>query len=108
MDDTLGSLVRRCGRLQKAWIKVIHTYRNPNTKLPLPNLSVPHHQLRPKKIQSPRVLIDFAQSKRADDLIPEESNTVMLALKRLPPKEAYDRVFRLRRAFQVRTFYFSG
>ncbi|KAA6410142.1 MAG: ubiquinol-cytochrome c reductase [Lasallia pustulata] len=37
---------------------------------------------------------------RADDLIPEESNTVMLALKRLPPKEAYDRVFRLRRAFQ--------
>lgn len=37
-----------------------------------------------------------------DDLIPEESDTVMLALKRLPPKEAYDRVFRLRRAFQVR------
>ena len=39
---------------------------------------------------------------RADDLIPEESDTVLLALKRLPPKEAYDRVFRLRRAFQVR------
>ncbi|KAL8908639.1 MAG: hypothetical protein Q9207_000727 [Kuettlingeria erythrocarpa] len=38
---------------------------------------------------------------RVDDLIPEESETVMLALKRLPPKEAYDRVFRLRRAFQV-------
>jgi len=37
---------------------------------------------------------------RADDLIPEESDTVQLALKRLPPKEAYDRVFRLRRAFQ--------
>jgi len=37
---------------------------------------------------------------RADDLIPEENNTVQLALKRLPPKEAYDRVFRLRRAFQ--------
>ncbi|KAK5937855.1 Cytochrome b-c1 complex subunit 7 [Knufia obscura] len=37
---------------------------------------------------------------RADDLIPEENNTVLLALKRLPPKEAYDRVFRLRRAFQ--------
>ncbi|KAI4245062.1 MAG: hypothetical protein L6R40_002661 [Gallowayella cf. fulva] len=37
---------------------------------------------------------------RADDLIPEESDVVMLALKRLPPKEAYDRVFRLRRAFQ--------
>jgi homospermidine synthase len=38
---------------------------------------------------------------RADDLIPEENATVQLALKRLPPKEAYDRVFRLRRAFQV-------
>ncbi|KAH0563482.1 hypothetical protein GP486_001948 [Trichoglossum hirsutum] len=37
---------------------------------------------------------------RADDLIPEESETVELALKRLSPKEAYDRVFRLRRAFQ--------
>ena len=40
---------------------------------------------------------------RADDLIPEESETVLLALKRLPPKEAYDRVFRMRRAFQVRS-----
>ncbi|KAK0256767.1 Cytochrome b-c1 complex subunit 7, mitochondrial [Friedmanniomyces endolithicus] len=37
---------------------------------------------------------------RADDLIPEESESVQLALKRLPPKEAYDRVFRMRRAFQ--------
>ncbi|KAK5212611.1 Cytochrome b-c1 complex subunit 7, mitochondrial [Exophiala xenobiotica] len=38
---------------------------------------------------------------RADDLIPEENDIVQLALKRLPPKEAYDRVFRLRRAFQA-------
>ncbi|KZF25671.1 ubiquinol-cytochrome c reductase complex 14 kDa protein [Xylona heveae TC161] len=38
---------------------------------------------------------------RADDLIPEESEAVQLALKRLPPKEAYDRVFRLRRAVQA-------
>jgi len=38
---------------------------------------------------------------RSDDLIPEENDVVQLALKRLPPKEAYDRVFRLRRAFQV-------
>jgi len=37
---------------------------------------------------------------RGDDLIPEESETVLLALKRLPQKEAYDRVYRLRRAFQ--------
>jgi ubiquinol-cytochrome c reductase subunit 7 len=38
---------------------------------------------------------------RADDLIPEENDVVQLAIKRLPPKEAYDRIFRLRRAFQV-------
>ena len=38
----------------------------------------------------------------ADDLIPEESPEMQLALKRLSPKEAYDRVFRMRRAFQVR------
>ncbi|KAJ0420770.1 cytochrome b-c1 complex subunit 7 [Aspergillus carlsbadensis] len=37
---------------------------------------------------------------RADDLIPEETETVQTALKRLPPKEAYDRIFRIRRAFQ--------
>ncbi|KAL2867877.1 ubiquinol--cytochrome-c reductase subunit 7 [Aspergillus lucknowensis] len=37
---------------------------------------------------------------RADDLIPEENDTVQTALKRLPPKEAYDRIFRIRRAFQ--------
>ncbi|KAH6674500.1 ubiquinol-cytochrome c reductase complex 14 kDa protein-like protein [Halenospora varia] len=38
---------------------------------------------------------------RADDLIPEESEEVLLALKRLPAQEQYDRVFRLRRAFQA-------
>ncbi|KAL4921197.1 cytochrome b-c1 complex subunit 7 [Aspergillus aurantiobrunneus] len=37
---------------------------------------------------------------RIDDLIPEETDTVQTALKRLPPKEAYDRIFRIRRAFQ--------
>ncbi|KAJ5610312.1 hypothetical protein N7510_007031 [Penicillium lagena] len=35
-----------------------------------------------------------------DDLIPEETPVVQTAIKRLPPKEAYDRVFRIRRAFQ--------
>ncbi|KAI1935348.1 Cytochrome b-c1 complex subunit 7 [Ophidiomyces ophidiicola] len=39
---------------------------------------------------------------RYDDLIPEENDVVQTALKRLPPKEAYDRIYRLRRAFQVR------
>ncbi|KKY19977.1 putative ubiquinol-cytochrome c reductase complex 14 kda protein [Phaeomoniella chlamydospora] len=38
---------------------------------------------------------------RYDDLIPEESMVVQQALKRLSPKESYDRVFRLRRAFQL-------
>lgn len=46
---------------------------------------------------------DASDGCRADDLIPEESETVQLALKRLSPKEAYDRVFRMRRAFQVHT-----
>lgn len=48
------------------------------------------------------MILTLVASCRADDLIPEESDAVLLALKRLPPKEAYDRVFRLRRAFQVR------
>jgi len=34
-------------------------------------------------------------------LIPEESENVLLALKRLSPKESYDRVYRVRRAFQA-------
>jgi ubiquinol-cytochrome c reductase subunit 7 len=37
-----------------------------------------------------------------DDLISEENDVVQKALKRLPPKVAYDRVYRLRRAMQVR------
>ncbi|RJE20157.1 hypothetical protein PHISCL_07516 [Aspergillus sclerotialis] len=37
---------------------------------------------------------------RYDDLLPEESDTVQTAIKRLPAKEAYDRIFRIRRAFQ--------
>ncbi|KAI0802760.1 cytochrome b-c1 complex subunit 7 [Xylaria sp. FL0064] len=36
----------------------------------------------------------------ADDLIPEENEDVLKALARLPPKERYDRVYRLRRAIQ--------
>ncbi|KAI3326029.1 14 kDa subunit of cytochrome bd ubiquinol oxidase [Xylariaceae sp. AK1471] len=37
---------------------------------------------------------------RADDLIVEEDENVLKAIHRLPPKEAYDRVYRLRRAVQ--------
>jgi len=38
-----------------------------------------------------------------DDLINEEDPVVQQALKRLPPKASYDRVYRMRRAMQVCT-----
>ncbi|EAT87714.1 cytochrome b-c1 complex subunit 7 [Parastagonospora nodorum] len=38
---------------------------------------------------------------RADDLLPEENDVVQTALKRLQPQDAYNRVFRLRRAMQL-------
>ncbi|KAF1921944.1 ubiquinol-cytochrome C reductase complex 14kD subunit-domain-containing protein [Ampelomyces quisqualis] len=38
---------------------------------------------------------------KADDILPEENDTVQTALKRLQPQAAYDRVFRLRRAMQL-------
>ncbi|KAK7208571.1 ubiquinol-cytochrome c reductase complex 14 kDa protein [Myxozyma melibiosi] len=38
---------------------------------------------------------------RYDDLIAEESPVVQKAINRLPPKEYYDRVFRIRRAHQL-------
>lgn len=41
------------------------------------------------------------EATRSDDLIPEESEIMQRAMKRLTPKESYDRVFRMRRAFQV-------
>lgn len=37
----------------------------------------------------------------ADDMISEENEIVQEALKRLPPKVVYDRMFRMRRAVQV-------
>ncbi|KAL2118561.1 hypothetical protein VTJ04DRAFT_8221 [Mycothermus thermophilus] len=38
---------------------------------------------------------------KADDLIPEDNEPVLQALARLPPKEQYDRVYRIRRATQL-------
>ncbi|KAM7187986.1 Cytochrome b-c1 complex subunit 7 [Rhypophila sp. PSN 637] len=38
---------------------------------------------------------------RADDLISEEDETVLKALKRLDEKTSYDRVYRMRRATQL-------
>ncbi|KAL7622957.1 Cytochrome b-c1 complex subunit 7 [Parahypoxylon ruwenzoriense] len=42
---------------------------------------------------------------RADDLIVEEDENVIKALKRLSPKESYDRIYRIRRAFQASTIH---
>lgn len=55
------------------------------------------HMLLQQSVQAVKLIVI-----RSDDLIPEESDVVQTAIKRLPPKEAYDRVFRIRRAFQVR------
>ncbi|KAJ2961677.1 hypothetical protein NQ176_g10986 [Zarea fungicola] len=38
---------------------------------------------------------------RFDDLLEEESEAVQIAIKRLPAKESYDRIFRIRRATQA-------
>lgn len=57
---------------------------------------------RVEDCRRPRTLADGLPH-RADDLLPEENDVVHTALKRLNPQEAYDRVFRLRRAFQVHT-----
>ncbi|KAK1836010.1 cytochrome b-c1 complex subunit 7 [Podospora conica] len=38
---------------------------------------------------------------KTDDLISEEDEQVLQALKRLPPQEQYDRVYRIRRATQL-------
>jgi hypothetical protein len=56
-----------------------------------------HTSLRELSVQAVKLII-----LRFDDLIPEESDVVLTAIKRLPSKEAYDRTFRIRRAFQVR------
>ncbi len=78
VDGAACQVVCQCTRVQKAWIEVEYP------------------ELPSRSIAQPWLTVF-----RADDLIPEENDTVQLALKRLPPKEAYDRVFRLRRAFQV-------
>lgn len=84
VDGAIRQLVYRCGRVQETWPEVDDL--NATERL---SIIAEGSELTPT-------------NHRADDLIPEESDTVLLALKRLPPKEAYDRVFRLRRAFQVR------
>ena len=66
------------------------------------HLPVPDPTTCGSPIQSYTCMLMKNSYNRYDDLLPEESETVQKAIKRLPPKEAYDRVFRIRRAFQVR------
>lgn len=90
LDDAIGQLVRRCCGIQETRPQVIiHSSHVRKWSGEL------RHSISTRELEL------TLRNSRADDLIPEESDTVLLALKRLPPKEAYDRVFRLRRAFQV-------
>ena len=63
-----------------------------HTAVPVLRRSLAGYFAQPRLLTAPRY----------NDLIPEESEIVQKAIKRLPSKEAYDRVFRIRRAFQVR------
>ncbi|KAL6892411.1 cytochrome b-c1 complex subunit 7 [Trichoderma longibrachiatum] len=42
---------------------------------------------------------------RYDDLLEEENEAVQIALQRLSPKEAYERVYRIRRSVQCSTIH---
>lgn len=64
------------------------------------NQSITPLLLRSNTLANRDCFFSFFSPDRADDLIPEENHTVQLAIKRLPQKEVYDRVFRMRRAFQ--------
>lgn len=96
-DDAAGELVLQRCRLQTVGLEV----RTPCS--PKPQAIGRMATALEDGYRLSRKDTDSVASCRADDLIPEESDAVLLALKRLPPKEAYDRVFRLRRAFQVNT-----
>ncbi len=76
------------------------------TCLPLqshgPEASQPASQQgKRRKDEDPQAANLSRVHRRADDLIPEESETVQLALKRLSPRTSYDRVYRIRRATQL-------
>jgi len=94
MDDANCQLVRQCRWIQEARLKVWTS--SPRES----RIGIWVSSFMAKGISSSEGAMLTIDVCRYDDLIPEESETVLLALKRLPPKEAYDRVFRLRRAFQ--------
>ena len=101
LDDAIGQLVRRCCGIQETRPQVPNqTFISCEEKV----VQFPSSLSGSSPFQRSASTTELELTEwipRADDLIPEESDTVLLALKRLPPKEAYDRVFRLRRAFQV-------
>jgi hypothetical protein len=47
----------------------------------------------------------ICHKKRYDDLLEEENEAVQIALQRLSPKEAYERVYRIRRSVQCSTIH---
>ena len=49
----------------------------------------------------PRTSDTLTKNPSADDLLVEEDPTVLKALARLPPRESYDRIYRIRRATQL-------
>ena len=100
LDDAIGQLVCRCCGIQKTRPQVINYSSDPGKSSGATSMVIVC-KWTSKCSGSFGELKLTSRNSRADDLIPEESDTVLLALKRLPPKEAYDRVFRLRRAFQV-------
>jgi len=87
LAHSIEQLVHECLRIQVAWFEVC-------------NYQIESKCASTVQLGRPGFVLTAS---RADDLIPEESEVVLLAIKRLPPKEAYDRVFRMRRAFQVRS-----
>lgn len=70
-----------------------------------PETHITTHTCRPDKQTKPppetNPSSNHPAKNSADDLISEENETVLQALRRLPPKEAYDRVYRIRRATQL-------
>ncbi|TPX61676.1 hypothetical protein PhCBS80983_g00893 [Powellomyces hirtus] len=70
---------------------LLHSLRSLRNSEAIKNLSEMHHNLMGYR----------KKGLRYDDLIPDEGELVQAALKRLPPKEHYDRVFRHRRAINL-------
>lgn len=103
LADAAGPVVhQRCG-LQETWVEVsLNSVEiSKGDRIALSTHSCLWSLAGSACPSKPRHAV--ADRDRYDDLIPEENDIVQTAIKRLPPKEAYDRIFRIRRAFQVRS-----